>query len=295
MSELDKRNSLDLEIMKIDNSIYLVFLALLLSVSCSHQLPYFTSRLTSRLPVPRKASAIGDYSLGCLQGAQTFLGNEKGIVISQIKRGRYWGHPDLIKLLTNAGEEFYKSNRVIIIGDLSQSRGGPTLSGHNSHQTGLDVDVWFKVLQNKNQLSFRELETEDMKPTDKLGEDQIKLLKFFTDDKRVERIFINPLFKRNICNNQGPLKLSKDEQHKLRAWWGHDDHIHVRLNCPLDSPLCLSQKPIPEGDGCGEELSWWFTDEAKEESDPSYDELKSIYLDKVKKLPEECSFYKETI
>ncbi len=272
-----------------------IFSVLFFTMSCSHHLPDFTSRLSTRLPIETKPEAIGEYALGCLQGAQTFTGEEKGLLLSQMKRGRYWGHPDLIKLLTSAGEEFNKLNKSFIIGDLSQSLGGPTLTGHNSHQNGLDVDVWFKMPTNKDQLSLRTLETEEMKPLNELSADQIKLIQFFASDSSVERIFINPAFKKKLCMDSGPLKLSAAEQHKLRAWWGHDDHIHVRLKCPSDSPKCVSQKPIAPGDGCGDDLNWWFTEEAKAgDSDASWEDLKSVYLNKVEKLPSECSFYKET-
>ena len=30
----------------------------------------------------------------------------------------------------------------ILVGDISQPRGGPMLTGHASHQIGLDADVW---------------------------------------------------------------------------------------------------------------------------------------------------------
>ena len=39
---------------------------------------------------------------------------------------------------------------------------------------------------------------------------------------------------------------------KVRPWWGHHDHFHVRLPCPADSPLCEAQAALPQGDGCGE-------------------------------------------
>lgn len=259
-------------------------------MSCSHNLPDFTSRLSSRLPTEGKPEAIGEFSLGCLQGGQTFNGKEKGLLLSQMKRGRYWGHPDLINILTRAGAEFDKENKTLIIGDLSQSRGGPSLTGHNSHQTGLDVDVWFKILTDKTKPSFYVMETEEMKPIAELGSDQIKLIKFFADDSSVERIFINPAFKKTLCTSK---KLTADEQHKMRAWWGHDDHIHVRLKCPADNPSCVSQNAIPAGDGCGDELNWWFSDEAKD-TDSSWTDMKNVYLDKIKKLPPQCSFYNET-
>lgn len=277
------------------NKTSALYVFLFFVVSCSHNLPDFTSRLSSRLPTESKSEAIGEYSLGCLQGAQTFTGQEKGLILSQTKRGRYWGHPDLINLLTRAGEEFHKHNRKMIVGDLSQSRGGPTITGHNSHQTGLDVDIWFIMLSNKDQLSFQVIETEEMKPIKELGVDQIKLIQFFAQDPKVERIFINPGFKKKLCEASGALKLSAADQRKLRAWWGHDDHIHVRLKCPGDNPQCVSQKPIPDGDGCRDELNWWFTEEAREgAADISWEELKAIYMEKVKKLPEQCSFYSDT-
>jgi len=50
---------------------------------------------------------------------------------------------------------------------------------------------------------------------------------------------------------------------KLRPWWGHDDHFHVRLRCPPGDTECQVQEPIPSGDGCGADLAWWFTEEAR--------------------------------
>ncbi|MEO1314321.1 MAG: penicillin-insensitive murein endopeptidase, partial [Pseudomonadota bacterium] len=46
---------------------------------------------------------------------------------------------------------------------------------------------------------------------------------------------------------------------KIRPWWGHHYHFHVRMNCPAGSPNCQEQDPIPRGDGC-ESAIWWVTD-----------------------------------
>ena len=43
----------------------------------------------------------------------------------------------------------------------------------------------------------------------------------------------------------------------------HDDHFHVRLRCPTGDAECQVQEPIPPGDGCGADLAWWFTAEAR--------------------------------
>jgi penicillin-insensitive murein endopeptidase len=47
----------------------------------------------------------------------------------------------------------------------------------------------------------------------------------------------------------------------VRPWYGHADHIHVRLKCPTDSPNCRAQPPVPSSDGCSaKELDFWFKD-----------------------------------
>ena len=50
---------------------------------------------------------------------------------------------------------------------------------------------------------------------------------------------------------------------RVRPWWSHHDHFHVRLKCPGDSPLCQSQDPLPADAGCGAALAWWFSDDAQ--------------------------------
>jgi penicillin-insensitive murein endopeptidase len=47
---------------------------------------------------------------------------------------------------------------------------------------------------------------------------------------------------------------------KLRPWYGHNDHIHVRLKCPADSPNCRHQPAVPDSAGCDKSLNYWFTD-----------------------------------
>ncbi len=49
---------------------------------------------------------------------------------------------------------------------------------------------------------------------------------------------------------------------KVRPWWGHDYHFHVRLHCPEGQAACENQGPPPPGDGCDKSLNWWFSDEA---------------------------------
>jgi len=72
-------------------------------------------------------------------------------------------------------------------------------------------------------------------------------------------VLVNAVIKKELCRVE-------DKKHngwmaKVRPWYGHHDHIHVRLKCPADSPNCRPQPPVPGGDGCNDkELAYWFSD-----------------------------------
>jgi penicillin-insensitive murein endopeptidase len=76
----------------------------------------------------------------------------------------------------------------------------------------------------------------------------------------VDRIFVDPGIKKLVCDD--PTTAKAAWQGRLRPWWNHHDHFHVRLKCPPDSPLCVPQDP-PADDGCGRSLAWWFTGDAE--------------------------------
>ena len=61
-----------------------------------------------------------------------------------------WGLPALVRLLREAGEQVGRkhSGAVIFVGDMSARNGGP-IAGHNSHQSGRDVDVGFFITNSK--------------------------------------------------------------------------------------------------------------------------------------------------
>jgi penicillin-insensitive murein endopeptidase len=104
-----------------------------------------------------------------------------------------------------------------------------------------------------------------------------QVLRWFAADERVERVFVNPVVKRALCQSAGT---DRGWLHKLRPWWGHDEHFHVRLACPADSPECQPQPPLAAGDGC-EELAWWFNPAAQKERD----DRRQTYRSKVGAAP----------
>ncbi|MDD6317229.1 MAG: penicillin-insensitive murein endopeptidase, partial [Succinatimonas hippei] len=84
------------------------------------------------------------------------------------------------------------------------------------------------------------------------------LIYLAANDSRVQRIFVAPGIKRALCRMYERDGYSTAWLHKIRPWYGHRGHMHVRLFCPKDSPYCKAQAEAPEGDGCGAELDSWF-------------------------------------
>ncbi len=154
---------------------------------------------------------------------------------------------------------------TLLIGDLGVARGGPMVSGHASHQLGLDVDILFRLATGPISDSERENPIfDDVIAGNGMnrslwGAQQVALLHQFAADSRVERIFVNPVIKRDLCES---VTVDRAWLRKIRPWWGHAAHFHVRLSCPPGDRDCLPREPIPEGDGCGASLAWWFTPDA---------------------------------
>jgi penicillin-insensitive murein endopeptidase len=94
------------------------------------------------------------------------------------------------------------------------------------------------------------------------GPAQASLLVAAADNGEVNRIFVSPPIKRYMCRRFPRASWL----YRLRPWWGHEDHFHVRLMCPPDSPQCREQDALdPADNGCGAELDWWFSAEADRE------------------------------
>lgn len=273
-----------------------IFLVSILLIGCQtthKKLPEKVTLAHRVNPTPGDSESLGGYSLGCLRGGKTFKGNENGIVISQSRRGRFWGHSQLIDLLTELGEFSYQRHKkFLILGDLSLSRGGPTFGGHSSHQNGLDVDIWFEVLSKKPHWDW--IETQEMKTVltktgfnKDFGKVQISILDYLSQDERVARIFVHPKIKKFLCENK---KIKSDGLRKIRPWYGHDDHLHLRLKCSPKDKECVDQKEPEEGDGC-DQLDWWFSEEAKSELEKrvyTFQSQKLDYIEKNHNLPESC-------
>ncbi|HEX3037210.1 MAG TPA: penicillin-insensitive murein endopeptidase [Thermodesulfobacteriota bacterium] len=221
--------------------------------------------------------SIGYYTAGCIKNAAALPLDGRGYEVIRPSRKRYYGHPDLVQFIQTLGKAVASSLQgTLLIGDLSKKNGGLMSDDHRSHQIGLDADIlfWHQPAAIQRTLSWQE--REEIHPLSLLTSDFISIdksrwnlvhgetVRLAAASPKVERIFVNPLIKRKLCKTyQGGEWLRK-----VRPWYGHDGHFHVRLSCPTDSPLCETQEPVPPGDGCDSDLDWWFTEEAKKKSLP---------------------------
>ena len=227
-------------------------------------------------PVPLAARSIGFYSHGCLAGAVALPIDGSTWQVMRLSRNRNWGHPQLIDFLERlAGEAKKIGWNGLLVGDLSQPRGGPMLSGHTSHQVGLDADIWLTPMPDRT-LSREEREfmsavnmvREDRRDIDPQvwTHERTELIRTAARDPEVERIFVNAAIKKALCREAGP---GRDWLGKVRPWSGHDYHFHVRIFCPPDDPQCKPQPPPEPGDGCGHELDYWFSNAVLHPAPPS--------------------------
>ena len=193
----------------------------------------------------------------------------RAIEVIRLSRHRYFGHPDLLAFIQRLGRRTAAEGLpAFYVGDMAQPRGGPLPFGHASHQTGIDVDIWFNMTVKK-WVPPRARETVDLpsmllanyRDIDprQFGPRQVALLKAAASDPAVERIFVNPVIKAALCRSEIASSVAERTWlERIRPWYGHDDHFHVRLHCPASSPECEEQQPVPPGDGCGAELESWL-------------------------------------
>ena len=221
-----------------------------------------------KLPAVSKPQSFGFYSKGCFTGGVAIATDGPTWQAMRLSRNRRWGHPTMIKLIEKLSRDSVADGWPgLLLGDISQPRGGPMLTGHASHQIGLDADIWFTPMPDRR-LSAQERETMSARSLIKDGthfvDDRLwtpaheRLLKRAASYPEVERILVNPGIKKKLCDT-----VSGDRKwlRKIRPFWGHDYHFHIRIGCQPGSNGCKAQDAPPNDDGCGKPLAWWFTEE----------------------------------
>ena len=224
---------------------------------------HFGGVRTAATGAPR---TIGSYAKGCIAGAAALPVQGSTWQVMRTSRNRNWGHPDMIALLERLAKRGPKEANWsgLLVGDISQPRGGPMLTGHASHQLGLDADVWLTP-KPARRLSEDELET--MPATNAVASDWMdidprvwtpahrEIVRLAALEPRVTRIFVNPAIKKAMCRDPGA---DRAWLNKIRPMWGHNYHFHIRIACPDGDATCVDQDPPPDGDGCGREITDWL-------------------------------------
>ncbi|HHL21319.1 MAG TPA: penicillin-insensitive murein endopeptidase [Aliiroseovarius sp.] len=211
----------------------------------------------------QRAQSYGSYARGCVAGAVQLPETGPTWQAMRLSRNRNWGHPALIAFIQRLSEKAARMPgwKGIYVGDMSQPRGGPMLTGHRSHQIGLDADIW---MMPARRLDLSRAERENLSAismrrergayvNDNWSRQQMRLIRAAARDPAVARIFVFPGAKVWMCENATG---NRDWLRKIRPWWGHHYHFHVRLACPAGDANCVDQAPPPPGDGCETARSW---------------------------------------
>jgi penicillin-insensitive murein DD-endopeptidase len=219
-------------------------------------------------PAPLAARSIGGYAKGCLAGGVSLPINGPDWQVMRLSRNRNWGNPRLVDYLERLASDARALDGWpgLLVGDMSQPRGGPMLTGHTSHQVGLDADIWLTPMPDH---ILTPQEREDMSAVSMLKDPfsvdpaiftalQAKLIKRAASYPQLARIFVHPAIKKALCQQAPSLGKDRAWLGKVRPWWNHHYHFHVRLACPPGTVGCDGQKPVSGDDGCGQELANWY-------------------------------------
>lgn len=223
-------------------------------------------------PTRGRPMAIGSYTRGCAAGLVELPPNGPTWQAMRLSRDRNWGMPETVAFIEDLSRyaATLRGWKGLYVGDIGQPRGGPMASGHHSHQMGLDVDIWMLPGTNmhlsraaREKISSISVRTPDQRRVNANWDRQHYLLmRRAAEDPRVDRIFVAAAVKISMCNST-PVN-DRAWLQKIRPWFGHNYHFHVRLKCPAGDTLCQTQRPTVAqlskgGDGCDASLNWWVT------------------------------------
>ena len=209
------------------------------------------------------AAPFGSYAKGCIAGGEKLAETGPTWQAMRLSRNRNWAHPETVDFVQKLSVKAARQPgwEGLYVGDLSQPRGGPMLSGHASHQIGLDADIWLRPADNMNlsQSDRENISSISMRRNagafvnENWTKAHHEILKAAASDPRVARIFIFPGAKVQMCNDATG---DRSWLNKIRPWYGHHYHFHVRLACPNGATGCIDQTPPPPGDGCADAQAW---------------------------------------
>jgi penicillin-insensitive murein endopeptidase len=191
------------------------------------------------------------------------LRSSSNLLIKPGSARRSYGHPSLVLMLQRSARQLAQQvpGTRLLVGDLSNKYGGP-LSGHRSHQSGRDADIGFLVLNSAG----KPVNADRMVAFDADGRardggryvfDDYRnwlLVQLWLNDHRanIQHVFVaSHLRRRLLAFARARPALRKYVEsaaallHEPRNAADHDDHFHVRIQCPKrQRGLCVSHAGI---------------------------------------------------
>lgn len=211
-------------------------------------------------PAPLAVRSIGGFTKGCLSGGISLPINGPDWQVMRLSRNRHWGTPQLIDYMERLASDAHALDGWpgLLVGDLSQPRGGPMLTGHTSHQIGLDADIWLTPMpdhlltpQEREEMTAVSMLKDPFSVNPEVFTDkQVKLIRRAASYRQVGRIFVHPAIKKALCERADVAGKNKSWLSKVRPWWNHHYHFHVRLKCPHGMARCKDQNPVGGEIGC---------------------------------------------
>ena len=253
------------------------------------------------LPSTQRTAPLGFYAKGCLAGGMAIAADGPAWQVIHPSRNRRWGTPGMIALVQRLAREAKASDgwNGLLIGDISQPRGGPMLTGHASHQIGLDADIWLTPMPDRR-LTYQEREVvprasvlrSSMMSVDngKWTRAHERLIIRAASYPEVERVFVHPAIKKKLCDTVDGR--GRSVLNKIRPIYGHHYHFHIRMRCPPGTAGCEAQAAPPVDSGCGKEVADWLNKvkprPVVKSDKPAKKPAKPRYLT-LSNLPDACS------
>jgi penicillin-insensitive murein endopeptidase len=213
-------------------------------------------------PSVTSSEAVGYHSNGSLINGEDILSRSGNIHKLFLQRGRSFATRDMIDTIINIADEIssrYSNVEKLQVGDLSGENGGSAAPSHTSHQNGIDADIVYLTNSHDLQGQSNSYWTQYFVKSGAVSSDFNKernweLFKYIVRVAKVNRILVDPVIKKAMCNYSSQVGERTTHSEVLRRLRPinehHDHHFHLRLKCPEEDSRCISQSEPPSGSGC---------------------------------------------
>ena len=215
--------------------------------------------------------SIGGYTKGCLAGAAELPADGPNWQVMRPSRNRAWGHPRADRLSRAARRDGAgrRDGRVSWSAISAQPRGGPMLTGHASHQIGLDADLWLTPMPDRR---LSAAERDEMPATNVVaanGDDVDPQVLAARAPQAARNRGAQPRGGTHFRQPGDQARAVPRGRRRSGLAAPHPPVVGTQLSFPRAAglparrPACQDQPDPPAGDGCGADLAWWFTPEGR--------------------------------